>query len=205
MFARRSDASCRLGWGRARIVARRPAGPWRAALCALLVCLAWQQVPRDDILAPPDLPRPDASGLPVLDVMPRARIDLTRAVFLRDGRPSDAARIEAPDDEGARLVRLPVDGEGVRWSTIFETEASGTSRLRLDFSPGPQGMLFEVVLDGERLPPPRDGWRPTRRRVVCDLGPRWLGRGTHLLEFVAREQVAEGAFSLHGLLFTPPE
>lgn len=188
-----------------------------SSLC-LALGIAWQEVPRaqagepdgrpaarSDLLAPPDVPAADPSGLPLLDVLPRARVDLARAEFDRDGRPSDAACREGDDDDSERALVLPYDAVGRRWSTTFETGASGVARLFLDWSPGPDGMLFEVVLDGVRLPPPRDGWRPSRRRLVSDLGPRWLGRGRHMLEFVAREDVHDAALVLHALELRPPE
>jgi len=53
-----------------------------------------------------------------------------------------------------------------------------------------------VVLDGQRLAPPRDAWRPTQRVLSSDLGGVWLGRGAHLLAFVAREVPGAGGARL---------
>lgn len=198
-------AACGLRWRGLRGAFARAAG----AGVVLLLAVAWQdasapaRVPRPDIAMPPDLPAPDPTGLPRLDVAPRLRVDLSARPFQRDGVPSAEARIDGEGD--ARTVRLPVDGAGVRWSTTFDTEASGTSRLFLDWTPGPDGFLFEIVLDGERLPPPRDGYRPTERRLVSDLGPRWLGRGSHRIEFVCREKVEMGALRVHALRLTAPD
>jgi hypothetical protein len=84
----------------------------------------------------------------------------------------------------------------VRWACEFSTDAGATRRLQLGWRGGPEGLLFEVVLDGVRLSPPRDAWRPTPRALRSDLGPVWLGRGAHLLELVAREQPPEGGARL---------
>jgi hypothetical protein len=132
-----------------------------------------------------------------------AAVDLAGATWTRNGEASDLPTVEG---EGAdAVVRLPCDGMGVRWGTVFTTEGRATARLFLDFEPGPEGLLFEVVVDGERLPPPRDGWRPTRRRLVVDLGPRWLGEGRHLLELVAREDRPDGALHLAHLELRAPD
>ena len=104
-----------------------------------------------------------------------------------------------------RRVLLPVSGAGVRWQTTFETDAPGTVRLFLDWRPGPDGLLIEVLLDGQRQQPLLDGWRPTERPALTDLGPRWLGEGEHLLEFIAREDVEVGTLVLRALELRDPD
>jgi hypothetical protein len=140
----------------------------------VLVCLCL-------VLAPtPPLPGGDDPG----DRALLQSVDLAGASWSRNGEaPEDAP--DAGGDPG--LVHLPFDAQGVRWSCRFRTEQALTARLYLDWSPAQDGLLFELVIDGERLPPARDGWRPDARRLLVDLGSRWLGQGEHLLEFVARE------------------
>lgn len=122
----------------------------------------------------------------------------TRRVFDLDGLAWTAPR------GGASLgSALPMTRRGDRWLHEFEVDRAGTARLELDWSPGPDGMLVELLLDGQRLDPPRDAWRPTPRRVLADLGSRWLGPGRHLLEIVCREQRA-GVLDVHALVVRPP-
>ena len=127
------------------------------------------------LLAP--APRPDA---------PPA-IDLAHASWTRNGVAPAAAPAVAGEPAAAELA---FDAPGVRWACEFSTAEAQTRRLALDWRGAPDGLLFEIVLDGVRLSPPRDGWRPTARELHVDLGAVWLGRGAHLLEFVAREQPA---------------
>lgn len=134
-------------------------------------------------------PRGDDPGPRAL----RAEIDLACATWTANGQPHDGVR---SDPGPPALVHLPIDAQGLRWATIFSTEAAATFRLYLRWQPAADGLLFEVVLDGERLAPPRDGWRPSPRDLLTDLGPRWLGHGTHRLEFVAREDPG-GPAALH--------
>ena len=115
-------------------------------------------------------------------------VDLAHARWTRNG----AAPAVAPVVSGEpAVVELPFDAAGVRWACEFRTEAEATRRLQLGWRGGPDGLLFELVLDGTRLSPPRDAWRPTQRALRSDLGPVWLGKGAHLLELVAREQPPE--------------
>jgi hypothetical protein len=123
------------------------------------------------------------------------RIDLARSTWTRNGVPPDSSPAVAPAAESAAapdraLVALPCDSKGVRWATHFDTERGRMARLTLEWTGGPDGLLFEVVIDGQRLLPPRDAWRPSPRELASDLGPLWLGPGGHLFEIVAREQPA---------------
>jgi hypothetical protein len=136
--------------------------------------------------------------------------DALQLVDLAAGRWSlDAAEPEDTErhtDGGLDYVRLPMAASGARWTTSFHTERAATFRLQLDWLPGPEGLLIEVMLDGERQLPLLDGWRPTRRHITTDLGPRWLGAGDHLLEFVARENPAQaGELLLHALQLHDPQ
>jgi len=127
----------------------------------------------------------------------RQRIPLAEARWTLDGAESALPGLVGAG--ASTRVRLPVRASGQRWATQFETARPGTFRLVLEWQPGPDGLLFEILLDGERQPPPRDGWRPTSRALRTDLGSRWLGDGQHLLEFIAREEVAAGALELGAL------
>lgn len=134
-----------------------------------------------------------ALNLPAQDWQVLQSVDLAASAWLRNGEAQPQLQV----DEGPpALVHLVFDARGVRWSTEFSTSEPATFRLLLDWTADDDGLLFELVLDGERLSPPRDGWRPGRRRLLSDLGSRWLGAGRHLLEFVAREQPA-GLAQLH--------
>jgi hypothetical protein len=128
------------------------------------------------------------------------RVDLAHGAWTRNGVEPEARPIvveaglrppgtvnEPGEVPPAPHVVLPFDAAGVRWAHVFHTEEAAMMRLELEWRPGPEGALFEVVLDGQRLRPPRDGWRPTERGVRTDLGAIWLGAGGHLLEFVSRE------------------
>ena len=108
-------------------------------------------------------------------------VDLAAATWQRNG--IDA---EAPVADG--VAELPTEAMGTRWATVFDTDDGYRARLKLHWVGAPDGLLFEVIVDGARLSPPRDGWRPTERELVSDLGSVWLGPGEHLLEFVAREE-----------------
>ena len=109
----------------------------------------------------------------------------------------------APRAEGdlVELTFYTVGGSWPRWSTVFSTpdDDAFMARLSLEWEGGPGGALFEVVLDGRRLSPPRDAWRPTDRPLVSDLGPAWLGPGRHLLEFVLRERSVPSTLRLRRL------
>ncbi len=113
-------------------------------------------------------------------------IDLARAAWQLDGRaPPSAPQLLVID--GATHVALPLAARGTRWSTQLDAGPGATYRLLLDARGGPDGLLLEVVLDGARLRPVHDTWRPSAGPLRLDLGPTWLGPGPHLLEFVARE------------------
>ena len=141
---------------------------------------------------------------------PSPRVDLAGATWRLNGS-QDADLMESlalllpgdPDTPDDDLVLLHGTAMGDRWATVFVTPQATTHRLALDWQPGPDGALFEIVIDGERLSPPRDGWRPRQRRLVTDLGSRWLGKGEHLLEFVFREQ-ADARLRLHALELRAP-
>jgi len=128
------------------------------------------------------------------------RIDLAAATFTRNGLPSDGPTRGAPGTPEAGSVSLPFGERGVRWAMQWSSTEAITARLALEWIPGPDGALFEVVLDGQRLSPARDSWRPSAREVTSDLGPVWLGAGGHLLEFVAREQSPDAALHLCALV-----
>ena len=115
-------------------------------------------------------------------------VDLAAAAWTRDGLPPDAAPPVLPMPGAPSQVELAFPKLGTRWACEFSTDAPATRRLALSWQGAPDGLLFEVVLDGQRLSPPRDAWRPTARTLHSDLGSVWLGRGAHLLEFVAREK-----------------
>ena len=137
-------------------------------LCALLAALiAWRALPSESVV-----------------------VLLGDAPWSRNGELVEDLVRDTVD--GEPRVFLPVNGTGVRWSTVIRTQGAATYRLLLSWDPGPDGLLFEVLIDGERHPPPRDGWRPSSRHLMSDLGPRWLGDGDHLLEFIAREDVDAG-------------
>jgi hypothetical protein len=125
-----------------------------------------------------------------------ARIDLARASWTRNGHAPASPPVVSPGGAAARdgsdraLVTLPVDARGVRWATTFQTDTGRMARLALDWDGGPDGLLLEVVIDGQRLLPARDAWRPSPRALRTDLGPLWLGPGGHLFEIVAREKPA---------------
>jgi hypothetical protein len=135
-----------------------------------------------------------AAAAPSAPAPAPASVDLARATFALDGRPPPAAPpVLAPEGEPA-LAELSFTRLGQRWACEFSTQEPQTRRLTLRWQGAPDGLLFEIVLDGQRLSPPRDGWRPSPRALASDLGGVWLGAGAHLLEFVAREKPgAEGA------------
>ncbi len=119
-------------------------------------------------------------------------VDLARATWTRQGVAPEAppSVVEAPGE--APVVELPFEAAGVRWACEFSTADAGTRRLHLHWRGAPDGLLFEVVLDGQRLSPPRDGGGPSARDLLADLGGVWLGRGAHLFEIVAREEPPDG-------------
>jgi hypothetical protein len=120
--------------------------------------------------------------------------DLAHARWTLDGREPPAPPALVHVDGEPPRVELPFTRMGQRWACEFSTAEPATQRLSLAWQGAPDGLLFEVVLDGQRLTPPRDGWRPTPKALSSDLGGTWLGRGAHLLEFVAREKPgAQGA------------
>lgn len=133
-------------------------------------------------------------------------VDLFSAEWSRNGEVVENLLTEDGADrtDKGKRVHLPVDEMGVRWSTVFSTRSPETHRLYLSWDPGPAGLLFEILIDGERQPPPRDGWRPTSRHLVSDLGSRWLGGGRHLLEFIARENVEHGELVIRSLELRVP-
>ena len=124
------------------------------------------------------------------------RVDLAHAAWTRQGEAPEAAPAVVAADGAAAVVELPFDAAGVRWACEFSTAEASTRRLALRWRGAPDGGLFEVVLDGQRLSPPRDGWRPSPRELVSDLGGVWLGRGVHLFEVVAREDPVGGRATL---------
>jgi hypothetical protein len=127
------------------------------------------------------------------------RVDLAHASWTRNGEQPEVrptvieAGLRPPGAEPAPgqapHVVLPFDGAGVRWAQVFSIPEAAMMRMELEWRPGPDGALFEVIVNGQRLRPARDGWRPTERGVRTDLGAMWLGQGNHLLEFVSREEV----------------
>lgn len=121
------------------------------------------------------------------------RIDLAAAAWERDGEPADPLARQG-------RVELPCTARGTRWTTVFTTSRHDTWRAILELDAGPDGPLYEVVLDGRRLRPTRDAWRPTPRRVRVDLGSVWLGGGRHLLELVAREEREDAALRPRALV-----
>lgn len=123
-------------------------------------------------------PRP---GEPRLE-RPLGTLDLEQVDWALDGVQHPASAII--EGFGVSLLQPEL---GVRWSFVFHTEQPGTARMFLDWFPGPEGLVIELVIDGERLVPARDGWRPTQRQERADLGSRWFGAGDHLVEIVARE------------------
>ena len=159
----------------------------RALACGLVLCAAGKLAQQPQVIA------------------------LAAAEWTRNGVAVEGLRREhlspSAREQGAAPVRvlLPVDGRGVRWATVFSTATAATHRLQLDWDPGPEGMLFEILIDGERQSPVHDGWRPSSRRLMTDLGPRWLGAGQHLIEFIAREQVPAGELVLRSLQLRSPQ
>ncbi len=115
-------------------------------------------------------------------------LELATCDWTRDG-----ARVTWEQD--GDIVPLASIERGTRWTTVFSTAEGYQARLDLRHVGGPDGFLFEVLLDGQTLTPVRDAWRPTRRPLASDLGSVWLGPGRHLIEFIAREQ-AVGALHL---------
>lgn len=120
---------------------------------------------------------------------PALQFELAEQVWTRNAELVESPPVRGSEDD--LLVVLGFDSPGTRWSTTFETEAADTWRLALDWELGPAGLLLEIMIDGEPLPPLRDVWRPSARRQRADLGPRWLGAGQHQIEFIAREATAE--------------
>jgi hypothetical protein len=132
-----------------------------------------------------------AEPAPSASVRETERVPLAGATWTKDSMPVPPPVITG---EGAdALVTLPLATRGERWGMLFRTDEAATARLVLDHRGGPDGVLYEVVLDGQRLTPARDAWRPSPRDLATDLGPVWLGAGGHLLEFVAREQPSGSA------------
>ncbi len=163
---------------------------WLACLACPGCASGGEAVPGVVVPADEDLPASNVSPpLPgtraTVGALPGGRpgdrmVELGDAVWERNGRTQQTG-------VGAGLV---YEQRGVHWSTVFSIDAPGTYALRLDWEPGPDGVLMELLLDGRRLGLPRDAWRPTQRRVVAELGSAWLGPGGHLLEFVSREDGA---------------
>lgn len=128
--------------------------------------------------------------------------DLAAGPWTRNAEPVEVPVLGGGPDDAA--VVLSFDELGTRWSTTFATEQPTTWRLSIDWQLGEQGLLIEIMIDGEPLPPLRDLWRPTARPQHADLGPRWLGAGEHLLEFIAREAVDDGTLPVQRLTLQRP-
>jgi len=136
---------------------------------------------------------------------PTPRVDLAGAQWTRNGVLPESPPVQlAADGEVPAHVALPMGERPLRWALRFTTAQAATHRLWLDWAGGPDGLVFEVMLDGEPLRPARDAWRPTLRGLRSDLGPRWLGQGEHLLEFIARETSPGAALRLSALELLPP-
>lgn len=134
-----------------------------------------------------------AAALLLLGARPATpSVDLAHATWTRQGVVPASPPVVEEGPGSAAVVELAFDTAGVRWACEFTTADAATRRLHLRWRGAPDGLLFEVVLDGQRLSPPRDGWRPGARDLVSDLGGVWLGRGAHLFEVVAREQPPDG-------------
>jgi hypothetical protein len=134
------------------------------------------------------------------------RVDLTHAAWQLDGQPTDTVAIEpaaptvaAETERRPDVVRLPCPKRDARWTCEFSTEDAFTARLLLDWRGSPDGLLFELMLDGRRLSPARDGWRPSARDLRSDLGSVWLGAGRHLLEVLPREAAPGAALRFRAL------
>lgn len=124
-------------------------------------------------------------------------VNLATASWRRNGYPSEIP--QAVDRDGEVMVVLPLTAQGERWTTEFVVEEAFMARARLRWLPDQGGCLMEILLDGERLGPPRDGWRPSSRVLRSDLGPRWIAPGRHLLEFVCRERLTDRQVTLNSL------
>ncbi|MFT7463571.1 MAG: hypothetical protein ACI9EF_001916 [Pseudohongiellaceae bacterium] len=125
------------------------------------------------------------------------QIDFASCSWMRNAEQVETPIVEV--GHSAPHVELSFPESGTRWSTTFSTAVPTTWRLALDWELGAQGLLIEIMVDGEPLPPLRDTWRPTRRDQRADLGPRWLGQGEHLLEFVSREATDDGCLPVQRL------
>lgn len=165
-----------------------------APLLQLLLLLPAALLAAVSVPAPaPAAPGPDDTPVrhdaaPLVD----GAVDLAGCDWTKDG-----ARVTWEQD--GDVVPLSSDGRGTRWATVFATEEGFQARLSLQWVGGPDGYLYELQVDGQRVPPARDAWRPTRRPITSDLGSVWLGPGRHLVEFIAREQ-SQGAIHVHRLL-----
>lgn len=177
-------------------------------LLAALSCLsAWSA------FAPPHLPRasviddatdtaPDGAraGEPQL-TKPRGSLPFADFTWRLDELKQPAPERSTPGDDAE--IRLPWNELGERWSCVFAVEQAASARLNLEWTPDAEGLVFEILINGEPLVPARDGWRPTARTIHSDLGTRWFGEGRHLIEFVCRE-TGGGALRLRSLKLETP-
>jgi len=142
----------------------------------------------------------DRPGEPRL-ASPRGTLQLADVAWrLDDLAQPPPARVP---DADAPEIRLPWESLGERWSFVFAVDEPGPARLALEWTPAPDGLVFEILINGEPLVPARDGWRPTPRTQVSDLGTRWFGTGRNLVEFVCRE-TGGGALRLRALELQAP-
>lgn len=83
-------------------------------------------------------------------------------------------------------VVLVADQQGIRWTTTFALDAPTTAALSIAVETI-EGAVVEFVLDGERVGPLRDLWRPSRRELTVELGVHALSAGEHVLDVVFLE------------------
>lgn len=167
---------------------------------------------------PPAGPDPAPPALPVevvvgADASEPDVLDLAGAAWSRDGEPAEPQRVTLPappagasaNEAGtARAAVLDFSGLGTRWTTTITCERPRSVRLLLRARGGPDGLLVEALLDGRRLRPAHDTWRPAARALRFDLGPAWLGPGEHLLEIVGREKVGHAKLPVTTLELRAP-
>jgi hypothetical protein len=173
---------------------------------------------------PPVAPDPAPPAVPVAEqvlagqLSAPAALDLSAATWRCDGEPAEPDRVtiggppagagrDLPGGEvpsPATAVVLDFAGLGTRWSTTFTRADPANLRPVLVAQGGPDGLLIEVVLDGRRLRPAHDTWRPSVGPLRLDLGPVWLGPGEHLLEIVGREKVGRARLPVRSLELVAP-
>ncbi len=156
----------------------------------------------------------DAEGRAVLDARelewafqgeakdPAEEAPMTRLMGIDfDALAEDAALVAAGDvmmfeTDLTPLYSLSVGG---RWTTTFDVTKPVTAALLLetvvDDSP-----VVEFLLDGERVGPMRDMWRPSERALKIELGVHFLAPGLHVFDVVFLEDVAAG-FDLDTITF----